>query len=423
MGLALDRRVPRPPRRNADAQRGVPRRSLRHPAGRDEGSGNRARRHGRRDRRHATAAPGGPCRRRHGVLLHMVDVAQRPHRHPRSIASRHSRGSPRAVQRGEGPSRHHARIHPPGGTVQRRDLRADGRHERGCEPSAELEPAGGASAELGTRAAPAQRWRRRRGQRRTCARPDPARHVPSAAQPAQRFRARHPARLGQADGPAPGREAGDAARSGRSQGDGRHRADGAWHPAHTRQLDQLHAAGDVLESVEAVRGAGHRSNSDGARQDAVGHALRHRHRRRLEHRHREHGHGSDGCELGEARRGVAGSSCHRRCIGRRRPPRHDRQLQLRDHAHSAHHRGPVAVAARGSRALSHRIAGCALRVEGPRRSRCRQCGRHRGVRSHRHRAGRSVHQVRSSGWRRARLRRGGRHLTRARQRGAVRRRR
>ena len=125
-------------------------------------------------------------------------------------------------------------------------------------------------------------------------------------------------------------------------------------------------------AVEAVRGPDHRRDRDDARQARPGTSLvRHRHRRRSEHRDRQHGLRPERCQLGEAGRGVARPAGHRRRVRRRRPSRHDRQLQLRHHADRAHDRRSLAAAARGGRALPHRRAGRAVRPHGPRRARRR----------------------------------------------------
>ena len=91
VGLADDRRVPRPARRHARPERRLPRRALRPAARRDEGRGHRAGGDARRAGPHGGHAPRGPAGRRPRLLLDVVDVAQRPHRRRRC-----RRGSPAA---------------------------------------------------------------------------------------------------------------------------------------------------------------------------------------------------------------------------------------------------------------------------------------------------------------------------------------
>ena len=99
VGLDVDRAVPRPPRRHADAERRLPRRPF----------GAAPRRHARRchgpridagrARRDEAPAAARDRRRRDGVLVDVVVVAQRPHRRPGSVTPRVAPRARRAVPR------------------------------------------------------------------------------------------------------------------------------------------------------------------------------------------------------------------------------------------------------------------------------------------------------------------------------------
>ncbi len=324
MGLAHVRRVPRPHRRHAGTQRGLPRRPLDHPARRDGRARDAGRGDGRRPRRDARAARREPRGGRFGVLVELGPHAQRRGRRHGAVAIRERGRDRRAVRRRQEPPRHHPRVHPVRGHV--RGLRAGTAHThvaRG-QSSGQLERAVRRQGQRVDHRAQPRGVRLRHRARRPRRRADRALLALSPYLLRQRLPPRHHPGLGEADGATARGEEGDARVARRSRRAARGRA-AADNRLQGLQLGRLRDQRDLRRREQAVGRQKRRRDRKGARRRRLRRAVRHRGRRRSDDRFRLSDTSRRRRDLADPHEGLARSPGRGRRERRRRPPRLPRE--------------------------------------------------------------------------------------------------